>query len=99
MNKRNLRVIVLPIAVLVICNFGLFLSGCRFYIGQNVTDGWIVEGDLLYSEWRPELTRYKDKVPAKFTDCKYWSGVRVKHYPLPSTEYPEGCPTWLPMSR
>lgn len=80
------------LALAVAANCAIALSGYEVLTSKNVTNGWIVEGDLLFPQWVPELADYKDKMPIQFTDCVYWNGFVIKHYPLPSTMWPAGCP-------
>jgi hypothetical protein len=83
-------------AAIVAANAAMYLTEYRLLVGKHSTNGWVVEGDLLYPEWLPDLRRYNDKVAAKFTDCVYWNGLVVEHYAYPSEQWPNGCPAVLP---
>ena len=54
------------VAVVVVSNVILRASDRRIFLGKRVTNGWILEGDLIYPTWEPDLDRYADKVLRHF---------------------------------
>ena len=89
------RLFLCVVAVVLTLDVALLVSGRRVLIGTKITQGWVVEGDLLYPEWEESLSKHPDKKTAQFTHCIYWSGLAVKRVVLPSETLPDGCPVGL----